>query len=39
VHFHLIPKTSSGGVGLKWPAKKGDTAELNELCTQIKGRL
>jgi diadenosine tetraphosphate (Ap4A) HIT family hydrolase len=36
VHFHFIPKPSEEqGLGIGWPAKKGDMGELKRLCAIV----
>ncbi len=39
VHFHIIPKTSSGGLGIGWPAGSLDGREAKDLVEQIRGAL
>lgn len=39
VHFHIIPKTSSGGLGIGWPAGSLDGGEAKVLVEQIRGAL
>ena len=35
VHFHIIPKTSSAGLGINWPAGKLDAEEGKALAEKI----
>src|ERR1700741_4413492 len=35
VHFHIIPKTGSGGLGINWPAGKLDGEEGKALAEKI----
>lgn len=35
VHFHVIPKTDSGGLGLKWNAGKLDQAAAKDLVAKM----
>ncbi|RMZ82237.1 hypothetical protein DV738_g1830, partial [Chaetothyriales sp. CBS 135597] len=40
VHFHLIPKPNAEeGLGVGWPATKGDMAKLKELHAKLKARI
>lgn len=39
VHFHIIPKTSSGGLGIGWPAGSLDDDEAKDLVEKIRGAL
>ncbi len=40
VHFHIIPKTTEeDGLGVSWPATKGETEVLEELAQGIRERL
>jgi histidine triad (HIT) family protein len=36
VHFHIIPKTPTGGLGVEWPAGKLDAAEGAKLVAAIR---
>jgi histidine triad (HIT) family protein len=35
VHFHIIPKTDSGGLGIHWPARSLDPAAGKALADRI----
>ena len=35
VHFHIIPKTESGGLGIHWPARPLDPESGKTLAAQI----
>jgi histidine triad (HIT) family protein len=39
VHFHIIPKFASGGLGLKWNASKLEQATANDLVAKITAAL
>ncbi len=39
VHFHLIPKTASGGLGILWNSGKLDDATAYELIEKLKSAL
>ena len=39
VHFHLIPKTESDGLGIGWKPKKPSQEELKELGNKIRENL
>ena len=39
VHFHIIPKTADGGLGVGWPAQSLDDAEAQSLVADIKAAL
>ena len=39
VHFHIIPKTSDGGLGVGWPAASLEDAEAGELVSAIEAAL
>ena len=39
VHFHIIPKTAEGGLGIGWPAKGLDGETAKELVGRIRGAL
>ena len=40
VHFHIIPKPNEvEGLGIEWPSKEADKAELKVLADKIKGNL
>ncbi|RMZ85389.1 hypothetical protein DV737_g738, partial [Chaetothyriales sp. CBS 132003] len=40
VHFHLIPKPNEEeGLGVGWPATKGDMAKLKELHAALKAKI
>jgi len=40
VHFHMIPKPSQDeGLGIGWPAKKGDMDKLKSLLEDIKAKM
>lgn len=40
VHYHIIPKPNEeDGLGVEWPAKKADMAELKSLCEQIVSKM
>lgn len=35
VHFHIIPKSSEGGLGIDWPAGELEASEADELAARI----
>lgn len=35
VHFHIIPKTNGGGLGVGWPARKLDAGDAQRLQARI----
>lgn len=39
VHFHIIPKTAAGGLGVGWPAASLEDAEAEELVDSIEAAL
>jgi histidine triad (HIT) family protein len=39
VHFHIIPKTASGGLGIDWPADALDDTRAAELVTAMRAAL
>jgi len=39
VHFHIIPKTATGGLGIGWPAGELDSAAAAALMTRIRDEL
>ena len=39
VHFHVIPKTTSEGLGVSWPAKKLGPDEAKELLAAVKAKM
>eukprot|EP00013_Stygamoeba_regulata_P019965 CAMPEP_0177664856 /NCGR_PEP_ID=MMETSP0447-20121125/20738_1 /TAXON_ID=0 /ORGANISM="Stygamoeba regulata, Strain BSH-02190019" /LENGTH=132 /DNA_ID=CAMNT_0019170899 /DNA_START=43 /DNA_END=441 /DNA_ORIENTATION=+ len=39
VHFHIIPKTDSEGLGIHWDVNKLSDSELQKLADDIKSRL
>ena len=40
MHFHIIPKPNEEeGLGVGWPAKKGNSEELASLAEKIRGNL
>ena len=39
VHFHIIPKTDKGGLGIDWPAGKLDDAQATRLQQHILAAL
>lgn len=39
VHFHIIPKPSSGGLGIGWPARSLEDDEAEEMVAKIRGAL
>lgn len=40
MHFHIIPKRSEEeGLGIKWPAQKGNMEMLGKLAESIKAKL
>jgi len=39
VHFHIIPKTKEGGLGIKWRGRKLEAGEGERLAADIKVRL
>ncbi len=39
VHFHIIPKTSDGGLGVGWPAGSLDEAQAQQLVVEIRAAL
>jgi histidine triad (HIT) family protein len=39
VHFHIIPKTDGGGLGIGWPAGKLDPAAATALAAKIAAGL
>lgn len=39
VHFHIIPKTPEGGLGVGWPASSLEDAEAAELVGAIRSAL
>ena len=39
VHFHIIPKTTEGGLGVSWPASSLEDAEAVELVGAIRSVL
>jgi histidine triad (HIT) family protein len=39
VHFHIIPKTDAGGLGIHWPADRLDAAAATHLQKRIRAAL
>jgi histidine triad (HIT) family protein len=39
VHFHVIPKTATGGLGIGWPAGKLEPSAAAELLAKMHGAL
>ena len=39
VHFHIIPKFGTEGLGLRWPARKLDDAKARELMDRMRKAL
>lgn len=39
VHFHIIPKTADGGLGIGWPAGSLDAGESEKLLAAIRAAL
>lgn len=39
VHFHIIPKTASGGLGMRWDAGRLDDAAARDLVAKIQAAL
>ena len=39
VHFHIIPKTGAGGLGIHWPAGRLDAATATQLQKRIRAAL
>ena len=39
VHFHVIPKPASGGLGIDWPSGRLDADEGQRLAAEISARL
>jgi len=39
VHFHIIPKTVDGGLGVGWPARRLEEAEAEEMVAGIQAAL
>lgn len=39
VHFHIIPKTADGGLGIGWPAGSLNNREARELVAKIRDAL
>jgi len=39
VHFHIIPKTDDGGLGVGWPARSLDDGVAQQLVTDIQAAL
>ncbi len=39
VHFHIIPKTSTGGLGIQWPAGQLDEARAKQLVAAMETHL
>ena len=39
VHFHIIPKTSGGGLGISWPAGTLDTDRADQLVREMQAAL
>jgi len=39
VHFHVIPKPASGGLGIDWPSGRLDADEGRQMAAEISARL
>ncbi len=39
VHFHIIPKTDDGGLGVGWPARSLDDGAAQQLVADIQAAL
>ena len=39
VHFHVIPRLASGGLGIGWPAGSLDAARAEQLLTEMRAAL
>lgn len=39
VHFHIIPKTAEGGLGVGWPARRLDDSDAQALVADIRAAL
>ena len=39
VHFHVIPKTAGGGLGIGWPAGRLEDGRAKELTARIRAAL
>ncbi len=39
VHFHIIPKTATGGLGIRWGASQLDPARAQELIEAMRAHL
>ncbi len=39
VHFHIIPKTGGGGLGIRWPAGSLAAADANPLLARMRAAL
>jgi diadenosine tetraphosphate (Ap4A) HIT family hydrolase len=39
VHFHIIPRTMDGGLGVGWPARSLEDEDARELVADIQAAL